>query len=156
MVSPAREEFTMKNLLNRSFGTSMKSVREAVIGGTSFSGCLTAQLVQVPAISDMKCIPSITRPAPGRLGYFIGNYIVRTHSKERGVDGVQVELPMSVRTKQEDKKEGIISYGESSHDENFKAHNWGFWVFQNSQFWGKKLLFFLCVQGIIEYITLGY
>ena len=108
MVSPAREEFTMKNLLNRSFGTSMKSVREAVIGGTSFSGCLTAQLVQVPAISDMKCIPSITRPAPGRLGYFIGNYIVRTHSKERGVDGVQVELPMSVRTQQEDKKEGII------------------------------------------------
>ena len=103
MVSPVREEFTMKNLLNRSFGTSMKSVREAVIGGTSFSGCLTAQLVQVPAISDMKYIPSITR-----LGYFIGNYIVRTHGKERGVDGVQVELPMSVRTQQEDKKEGII------------------------------------------------
>ena len=108
LVSPVREEFTMKNLLNRSFGVTAKSVREAVIGGLSFSGCLSGQLCKVPTIASMQCIPSLTKPAPGRLGYFIGNYIVRTHSKERGVDGVQVELPMSVRTQQEDKREGMI------------------------------------------------
>lgn len=107
MTKPARDEFSMMNLLNRSFGTTTTSVRDAVIGEPSFSGCLSSQLARVPAIQSMQCIPSLAKPSPGRLGYFIGNYITQRHSKEKGIDAVQVELPMSVRTQEEDKREAI-------------------------------------------------
>ena len=106
-MEPTRDEFTMKNLLNRSFVTTNNSVRDAVIGAQSFSGCLSAQLTKVSAVENMRCIPSVEKPCPGRLGYFTGNYIVRTHSKERGIDAVQIELPMSVRTQQSEKREGM-------------------------------------------------
>ena len=98
----------MINLLNRKFEITNKSVKEAVIGPTSFSGCLSDKLSKIPSLQAMQCIPSMQKPSPGRLGFFAGNYIVNKHSREKGVDAVQIELPMSVRTQQDERREGIM------------------------------------------------
>jgi len=105
ITSSARHEFTMRHLLKRRFGTNNESIKEALIGDASFSGCISTQLAKAEILSDVQCLPSLARPYPGRLGYYTGGYTVKHHAKGKRVDSVQVELPMSVRNQADDKRE---------------------------------------------------
>merc|ERR1712106_78523 len=101
----AKHEFTMRHLLKRRFGKNNESIKEALIGDASFSGCISSQLAKLDILSDVQCLPSLQRPYPGRLGYYTGGHTVREHCKGKRVDSVQVELPISVRTQAADKRE---------------------------------------------------
>merc|ERR1711892_1330058 len=105
VTSTAKHEFTMRHLLKRRFGKNSESIKEALIGDASFSGCISSQLAKVDILSDVQCLPSLQRPYPGRLGYYTGGHTVREHCKGKRVDSVQVELPISVRTQAADKRE---------------------------------------------------
>ena len=95
--SSARHEFTMRHLLKRKFGTSDDSIKAALIGETSFSGCIVENFGLEPLLKNIKCVPSEARIGPGKLGYYNGGFIVRSHCKTPRVDSVQIELPMSIR-----------------------------------------------------------
>jgi len=105
VTSTAKHEFTMRHLLKRRFGKNNESIKEALIGDASFSGCISSQLAKLDILSDVQCLPSLQRPYPGRLGYYTGGHTVREHCKGKRVDSVQVELPISVRTQAADKRE---------------------------------------------------
>ena len=105
VTSSAKHDFTMRHLLKRRFGTNNESIKEALIGDASFSGCISSQLAKVEILSDVQCLPSQQRPYPGRLGYYTGGHTVRQHSKGKRVDAVQVELPISLRTQTDEKRE---------------------------------------------------
>lgn len=105
VTSSAKHDFTMRHLLKRRFGTNNESVKEALIGDASFSGCISRQLAKLDILSDVQCLPSMQRPYPGRLGYYTGGHTVRQHCKAKRVDSVQVELPISVRTQTDEKRE---------------------------------------------------
>jgi len=105
VTSSAKHDFTMRHLLKRRFGTNNESIKEALIGDASFAGCISSQLAKVEILSDVQCLPSQQRPYPGRLGYYTGGHTVRQHSKGKRVDAVQVELPISLRTQTDEKRE---------------------------------------------------
>eukprot|EP00092_Neocalanus_flemingeri_P032363 GFUD01035186.1.p1 GENE.GFUD01035186.1~~GFUD01035186.1.p1 ORF type:complete len:434 (+),score=73.22 GFUD01035186.1:47-1348(+) len=107
VTSPVKHEFTMIKLIKRKFGTSSDAIKEGLMGQTSFAGCLSKYLSHCTSIKDVACIPSQKRPSPGRLGYYIGGYTVLKHAKWKGVDAVQVELPISVRTQAVEKREAV-------------------------------------------------
>merc|ERR1711892_17387 len=109
VTSPVKHEFTMSKLMKRKFGTSSESIKEGLIGQTSFGGCLSKHLSKLPAITEIACIPSQARPSPGKLGYYTGGYTVLKHAKWKGVDAVQVELPLSVRIKAVEKREAVTT-----------------------------------------------
>ena len=107
VTSPVKHEFTMSKLMRRNFGGSSDSIKEGLIGSTSFGGCLSKHLGRMQPLTDVGCIPSLKKPSPGRLGYYTGGYTVLKHAKWKGVDAVQVELPVSVRTKATEKREAV-------------------------------------------------
>ena len=131
VTSSARHEFTMRHLLKRRFGTNNESIKEALIGDASFSGCISSQLAKADILSDVQCLPSLARPYPGRLGYYTGGYTVKHHAKGKRVDSVQVELPMSVRTQADEKREaatmalaqGILEFHKLHYSEARPATN---------------------------------
>ena len=97
VTSSARHEFTMRHLMKRRFGTSNEAIREALIGQSSFAGCIIHQFSSEQILKNIKCVPSEMRIGPGKLGYYNGGFIVRSHSKLARVDSLQIELPMSIR-----------------------------------------------------------
>ena len=107
LTSPVKHEFTLSKLAKRKFGTSNDSIKECLIGETSFGGFLSKHLSQNPPVSNIACIPSKSRPSPGRLGYYTGGYTVLKHAKLKGVDAVQVELPIPVRIHAGEKRDAI-------------------------------------------------
>ena len=105
VTSSARNDFTLRHLLKRQFGTSEEAVRELIIGDHSFGGVLTQALQQQQDVCDIQCIPSEAKPCPGKLGYYTGGHTTREHSKGRRVDTLQVELPLCVRTQESARRE---------------------------------------------------
>jgi len=122
VTSSARHEFTMRHLLKRRFGTNNESIKEALIGDASFSGCISNQLAKTEILSDVQCLPSLARPYPGRLGYYTGGYIVKRHAKGKRVDSVQVELPMSVRTQADERRKAVTLALAHGIQEFYKLH----------------------------------
>jgi len=104
MTSAARHEFTLRHLVRRKFGLDVES---AVVGSASLAAALAVALSKCGVLRDLQCLPSSHRPAPGKLGYFIGAHTVREHSKGAGVDCIQIELPLSVRTSDPARREAI-------------------------------------------------
>jgi len=80
-------------------------VRELIVGAHSFGGCLSQALHARPELSDVQVIPSEAKPCPGKHGYYTGGHTTREHSKMRRVDAIQVELPLSVRTQDVERRE---------------------------------------------------
>ena len=94
MKTSARHEFTLRHLVIRKFG--VHRVEEALIGPQSFPACLTNAINQVKhwqylilfgldlitfliylqcsLLTGVKSIPSVERPSPGKLGYYIGGH----------------------------------------------------------------------------------
>ena len=107
LTSPVKHEFTMNKLIKRKFGTSNELIEEGLTGQSSFAGCLTKYLRKMSVIDEIECIPSKSKPSPGRLGYYTGGYTVLKHAKWKGVDAVQVELPIPVRIKTVEKREAV-------------------------------------------------
>ena len=60
-------------------------------------------------LKSVRCVPSASRPSPGKLGYYNGGYIVKKHAKMNRVDSLQIELPMSVRCQPGPVREAAIS-----------------------------------------------
>ena len=108
MTSSSRHEFTLRHLLKRKFGTSNKSIREALIGEESFAGCIMKFFNSEEKLKSVRCVPSVGRTGPGKLGYYNGGFIVKKHAKINRVDSLQVELPMSVRSQAGPVREAAI------------------------------------------------
>lgn len=105
MTSSARHEFTLRHLVRRKFG--LDNVEGALVGPQSLAAAFQTSLDKFPILEGIHCLPSTQRPCPGKLGYYIGGHTVREHSKNKRVDSVQIELPLSVRTGEEDRREAI-------------------------------------------------
>ena len=95
-------------MLKRKFGTSNKSIREAIIGEESFAGCIMKYFNAEEKLKSVRCVPSASRPGPGKLGYYNGGFIVKKHAKINRVDSLQIELPMSVRSQAGPVREAAI------------------------------------------------
>ena len=109
MTSPVKNEFTLKSLVERKFSqANNEAVKEVLIGPSSFGSCLSKWLLNSPLIKDIKSIPSEAKLSPGRLGYYTGGYTVLKHSKWKGVDAIQIELPISVRTVSTERREAMV------------------------------------------------
>ena len=108
MTSSARHEFTLRHLLKRKFGTSNQAIREAVIGEESFAACIMKYFKAEEKLKSVRCVPSASRPGPGKLGYYNGGFIVKKHAKINRVDSLQIELPMSVRSQAGPVREAAI------------------------------------------------
>ena len=89
-------------------------MRDCLVGDTSFGGCLVSQLAEAGhslqhvkvlylniytrSISTLylnistQVMPSSARVGPGKLGYYNGGWIVRSHAKLAGVDSLQVDI----------------------------------------------------------------
>lgn len=120
MTSSARHEFTLRHLVRRKFG--LEGVEEAVIGEQSFGAALQTAISQVGLLEGIQCIPSRIRPSPGKLGYYIGAHTVREHSKTPGVDCIQIELPLSVRTAEIERRDAVTQVLEIGLLEFYNAH----------------------------------
>ena len=108
VTSSSRHEFTLRHLLKRKFGTANKSIREAIIGEESFAGCIMKYFNAEEKLKSVRCVPSASRPGPGKLGYYNGGFIVKKHAKINRVDSLQIELPMSVRSQAGPVREAAI------------------------------------------------
>ena len=95
-------------MLKRKFGTTKKSIRDAVIGEESFAGCVMKYFNSEEKLKSVRCVPSATRTSPGKLGYYNGGFIVKKHAKINRVDSLQMELPMSVRSQAGPVREAAI------------------------------------------------
>ena len=81
VTSSTRHEFTLRHLLKRKLGTSKDSIRESLIGDSSFASCIMKYFSADEKLKFVRCVPSASRPSPGKLGYYNGGYIVRNHAK---------------------------------------------------------------------------
>jgi len=127
VTSPVKHEFTLNSLISRKFGTSNDSLKESLIGQDSFAGCLSKHLERCSLLKDIQCIPSLAKPSPARLGYYIGGYTVLKHAKWKGVDAIQIELPTAVRTRPGEMRDAMIVALSSGikdfHNKHYHANN---------------------------------